>query len=60
MDDETAITEITFLPDGRLCLFGASREILELLGSLDLGDQALNDRLSVIRATDSSVAANAK
>ena len=55
-DDETAITEITFLPDGRLCLFGASREVLELLGSLDLGDAALEIRLAAARraATDSS------
>lgn len=55
-DDETAITEITFLPDGRLCLFGASRELLELLGSLNLGDAALDIRLAAVRcaATDSS------
>ena len=55
-DDETAITEITFLPDGRLCLFGASRELLELLGSLNLGDAALDTRLAAVRcaATDSS------
>ncbi len=45
-DTETAITEITFLPDGRLCLFGASREVLELLGSLDLGDASLDSRLA--------------
>ena len=55
-DDETAITEITFLPDGRLCLFGASRELLELLGSLNLGDAALDIRLAASRraTTDSS------
>ena len=46
---ETAITEIMFLPDGRLCLFGASREMLELLDSLNLGDAALNSRLAAIR-----------
>ena len=55
-DEETAVTEITFLPDGRLCLFGASRELLELLGSLNLGDAALDIRLAAARrpATDSS------
>lgn len=55
-DDESAITEITFLPDGRLCLFGASREVLDLLGSLNLGDAALDSRLAAVRraATDSS------
>ena len=52
LDDETAITEITFLPDGRLCLFGASREILELLGQLNLGDTALHERLVAIRSTE--------
>ncbi len=50
-DDETAITEITFLPDGRLCLFGASREILELMGSLQLGDTSLDSRLAALRTT---------
>lgn len=47
-DEETAITEISFLPDGRICLFGASREVLELLGSLDLGDERLNSRLACL------------
>ena len=50
-DEETAITEITFLPDGRLCLFGASREILELMGSLQLGDTSLDSRLATLRTT---------
>lgn len=50
-DEETAITEITFLPDGRLCLFGASREILELMGSLQLGDTSLDSRLAALRTT---------
>ncbi len=50
-DEETAITEITFLPDGRLCLFGASREILELMGSLQLGDTSLDSRLASLRTT---------
>lgn len=48
-DDETAITELTFLPDGRICLFGASREVLELLGSLQLGDAALDSRLAALK-----------
>ncbi|MEK6260290.1 MAG: hypothetical protein AABP62_16860 [Planctomycetota bacterium] len=55
-DDETAISEMTFLPDGRLCLFGASLELLELLGSLNLGDATLDVRLAAARraATDPS------
>lgn len=48
IDDETAVTEITFLPDGRLCLFGASRQILELLGALSLNDPALDARLAAL------------
>jgi hypothetical protein len=48
-DEETAMTEITFLPDGRLCLFGASREILELMSSLQLGDTSLDSRLAALR-----------
>ena len=43
-DDETSITEITFLPDGRLCLFGASREMINLLHHLKLGDKSLDLR----------------
>ena len=43
-DDETAITEISFLPDGRVCVFGMSREVLQLLGELSLGDPALARR----------------
>ncbi len=50
-DDETAITEISFLPDGRICLFGASREVLELLGTLNLGDDALGLRLTSLRSS---------
>ncbi len=30
-DDETNITEITLLPDGRVFVFGLSREVLALL-----------------------------
>jgi|GEM_PF-1785681 len=56
-DDETAMTEISFLPDGRICLFGASREIIELLWTLNLGDRALLARHLSIQAaaTRSSV-----
>lgn len=43
-EDETAITEISFLPDGRVCVFGMSREVLQLLGELSLGDRALARR----------------
>ncbi len=49
-DDETLITEITFLPDGRLCIFGASQQVLALLGELDLGDADLQKRCAHLQA----------
>ncbi len=43
--DETNLTEIELMPDGRIFLFGASRQILEILSDLGLDDQALRSRL---------------
>jgi hypothetical protein len=43
-DDETSITELSFLPDGRIMVFGMSREVLDLLGELALGDPVLARR----------------
>jgi hypothetical protein len=54
-DDETAMTEIVLLPDGRVCLFGASLAILELLGDLQLGDGGLDARLAAARGSGSAV-----
>jgi hypothetical protein len=51
VDGETAITEISFLADGRICLFGASREVLELLGTLNLGDNRLGARLNSLNSS---------
>ncbi|HQU46605.1 MAG TPA: hypothetical protein PK867_27610, partial [Pirellulales bacterium] len=48
-DEETPITEISFLPDGRVCVFGMSREVLQLLGELSLGDPALARRYERLR-----------
>jgi hypothetical protein len=44
VDDETSITEISFLPDGRVCLFGASREVVALFCELNLSDESLRSR----------------
>jgi len=33
-DDETRITEITLQPDGRIFVFGLSREVLDILRDL--------------------------
>lgn len=49
-DEETPITEISFLPDGRVCVFGMSREVLQLLGELSLGDPALARRYERLQA----------
>ena len=57
-DSESAISEMTFLPDGRICLFGASRELLELLGSLNLGDASLDIRLAAVRRTSTGLTAH--
>ncbi|HQX53827.1 MAG TPA: hypothetical protein PLY87_24735 [Planctomycetaceae bacterium] len=59
-DDETAITELTFLPDGRICLFGASREVLELLGMLQLGDTSLDARLAALRTQPTNPSVNSE
>jgi hypothetical protein len=48
-DEETSITEINLLPDGRICVFGSSREVLEILESLELGDPTLDARVEHIR-----------
>lgn len=55
IDDETSVTEISFLPDGRMGLFGASREVLQLLVELNLGDSALIQRFSLIQPANPDV-----
>jgi hypothetical protein len=54
-DDETRVTEINFLPDGRICVFGMSREVLELLDDLELGDPRLARRRKLHDRVDSAV-----
>jgi len=44
-DDETAVSEITILPDGRVFVLGASRQVLEILTVLDPGDAGVKQRL---------------
>lgn len=38
--DETNITEIELLPDGRICVFGTSLEVLDVLDELQAGQDA--------------------
>ena len=48
-EDETRITEITIQPDGRVYVFGASRQVLEVLEALHPGDEKLLRLLGHIR-----------
>jgi hypothetical protein len=41
-DLETAISEITIFPDGRVYVFGMSRQVLEVLQSFPTGDARLH------------------
>ncbi|MCR4414330.1 MAG: hypothetical protein NUV77_18075 [Thermoguttaceae bacterium] len=43
-DDEAAISEITILPDGRVCVFGASEALIALLAALDPRDAGIRRR----------------
>jgi hypothetical protein len=48
-DDETDITDIDLLPDGRICVFGMSVEVLEVLDQLQSGgDRSVSERLEVL------------
>jgi hypothetical protein len=51
-DDETAITEISILPDGRVCVFGASRRVLAVLAELESRDDAVRERAEYVEALD--------
>ncbi|MCC6493425.1 MAG: hypothetical protein IT424_10420 [Pirellulales bacterium] len=45
-DDETNLTEIELLSDGRICVFGTSRPVLEILDDLAAGqDEGVRRRL---------------
>jgi hypothetical protein len=43
-EDEAAISEITILPDGRVCVFGASEALIALLAALDPRDAGIQQR----------------
>ena len=47
--DETAITDITIGPDGRVYIFGASMPVLEVLEAAGLGGTILRRRLDRLR-----------
>ena len=46
-EDETNVSDIELLPDGRICVFGASAEVLAVLDQLQHGaDRSVSDRLA--------------
>jgi hypothetical protein len=49
-EDETALTEITILPDGRVYVFGMSQPVLEILGGLRPADPRLRRLLERVRS----------
>jgi hypothetical protein len=51
-DDDCATSEINILPDGRICLFGASRQLLEMLDAMHLADPSLKSRIDRLRSED--------
>jgi hypothetical protein len=57
LENDNSISEIDILPDGRVCLFGASRQVLEVLDAIPLGDPALRGRIERLRTPDGQQAA---
>jgi hypothetical protein len=45
LGDETRITEISIAADGRIYIFGASRQVIELLAAIELGDPMFDHRV---------------
>jgi hypothetical protein len=54
LSEETQITEITIQPDGRVYVFGTSRQVLEVLEQLRPDDPRLQRLLSHVRGIESS------
>ena len=52
LEDDSSISEINILPDGRVCLFGASQQVLEVLDAIPLGDPALRNRIDGLCTSD--------
>lgn len=52
--DETSITELTILPDGRIFVFGLSRQILHMLKDLDFSSPDLQRRLEQVQSRDNA------
>lgn len=48
-DAEANLTEIEILPDGRICVFGTSVQVIDVVNSLAVLDDRLHERLLTIR-----------
>jgi hypothetical protein len=57
LQEETTITEITIQPDGRVYVFGTSRQALEVLDGLRPRDARLGRLLGHVRAIERSATA---
>jgi hypothetical protein len=49
LKDDSSISEINILPDGRVCVFGASQQVLEILDAIPLADPILQSRIECLR-----------
>ena len=54
--DESAVTEVTIAPDGRVYVFGTSRQILDVLESLQHDNIALQRLLHHVREREATLA----
>ena len=52
LGDETSLTEITIGPDGRVFVFGASRQVLEALNQLAFVDTLLEQRSKRLQCSE--------
>jgi len=54
LDNEKNVTELTIAPDGRIFVFGTSRQILEVLAALQPADEKLQRLLGHVHALEAS------
>jgi hypothetical protein len=54
IEDETTMTEITVQPDGRIFVFGTSRQVLDLLVGLNPRSSKLNRLIRHVRSVEST------
>lgn len=52
--EETGISEVSIAPDGRVFVFGTSRQLLEMFADLGLADESWQRRLCAMAKADRS------